>query len=1456
MCWNKTVLATAAALSWCVSSWAADNPPVLAYAFHPGPIGVIQDLSGAGHHAVLRGTQQHVESPVGPALVFDGAVSVVARHSDKLVMTRELTLDLWLRADTFEGVQCVLDKAGERYRLALSSNGAVHFGLKSAAGRADLYGGKLEAGRWHRVTCVFQRPEMTLYVDGQRVAAGKFDDQPDRGGELILGAKGGGHDFFRGALALVRIYDRARPPRPGDETLDFGDTVRVAPKLEVRESPEAVEVDTGAMQFVLDPRRGAISRLSAGGKELVAGGDAAPVFATVMESNTYDGVTDAALRRFLPGVFSFEGLKTAVTDQTFTAAGKGSLVFPGGDALDCELEYEAAKGSSRLRVSVSFQQRGEFHNRFLREVGLRQPLALDNRKRVVQAGDQGLRWDTRHLFQFHMHIEPMNPPDYNVWRHFYVDQDTDHSYRIWRAESSDTAGLHTFAGRRAAGWMTLYDQHGGALFGYRGLGQRAPKLLYANADGGGEGTVFFYGPTQPALDLADPRLGAAVFGQPHEVDWIFFAGEEAFVQPDRILAAAWGEEQLPSDGPTRFRPVADEVDLWNAAPAAGDASPFVIGGLPVPRGAVRQPDQARLFVRGKEAPCQIEPLAYWPDGSLKWLLLIFPLDGDGGIRFAPGRGEGDEAAFRVTLRTGEDVACVLRFGSVVRAGAIEDRLSVAARDGGAVVDTGPLQFALSLGSRWASSALLNGREMLAADGQAQAFVDFVRPETYTVGTTHPAGTLDPGPVRIEKLEIEEAGPLRAVIRLEGTALCEEPPRVILRLEFYRGRSFARLFHSVEFLHKDPRAAFVRRMGLRLPLALDASAARFAAGGQNGPVALPNAPLVGLRQTSHVNYEAWNAPPGGKHRQIVDSAHASRGWLDVADDQAGLAVVQRCMWQEAPKELLFRRDGSAFEIGLWPESSPLMDVRRYSNYPHRAQGESVPMNPRWVLDDYYRNDPFVGVTRTHETLLYFHGPAVTPDEVDAVAADFQSQPLVYAGWPWYARTGVTYPQPDPDADEFRRFNTGLEHAADWWLFHQRAQGWYGIWDFGDVGHRFRSGYGRIFPPETLAELLKLPRQEMIQKSLSGLPQRQDYFPQNDWAFDNGRWGWGNTEGLVNHFISQQYLRTGRRELFFFLEACARHSRDVDARHAGRWFGRGTRHGVQHWSDGNHEERQTTFTEQRFHYLLSGEHRTREWNRNLADNFYLKTECRNHASHSGRSYGLLFRWEITGDPELGELMERYMSIFAQPEGIDVSPVVRFPQAERVGPAREINGGSMFFHTFGAMHALLEYYYLTGDERLRDSLIKMADHALANPHRGDGGAGGMYRKAVAFAARHAPDGTRYRQALENVLGGSMLRYTFQPVPSNPAHWTGPTAFLVGNVSGGLFWLNDAAYVLGTLEAEPELSARQKQELEQPDAREPLREPRIPRESWQTEYDQPPLADYGRDPLNATDEPAKRAR
>ena len=1421
-----------------------ERPAVLVYTFDEQHPRMVRDVSGHRQHAVCATPIRYVRSPAGWAAQFDGSGALVAGSTDRLVVTDELTLDVWLRTDDAEAQGCVIDKKGERYRIAVQPGGGFFFGLKGDGGRADLNGTGLQPGQWHRVTATFKRPRLTVYLDGRKLKSMDWDHPIGPGGDLYIGAKSGSHDFFRGAVDRIHVYDYARSPRPGDETAyDSEGGTQVQRKLTVEQRDGDVRIDTGAVAAVLSRRTGAVESLNVAGKALVARNRDAPVFAEVMESDAYDGLLDAVPRRFLDGAWAFEGFRVEEGAEHAEAVGAGTLTFPGGDALGVTLRYRFRAGARHVEVGVTLSRRGAFRQRTIRSVGVRQPLALAERKRVVQAGDQGVRWDVRHHYQFHMHVGFMEEPDHNWWRHFFVDQESDHSYSMWRSEALDTSGLHSFRGRRAAGWTCAYDREGGALFAYRDLGRRAPKCLYVNAEGGGTGVVYFRGPTHPAVAVDAPAAEQGVFGAEHRIDWVFFRGEEAFERPARDLADLWGVESLPSDGPNRFEPVDAEVDLWDSPAAPGSVSPIVQGGVPLPRGAVGAANQARLFVDGREAPLHAVPVAYWPDQSIKWLLLCFPIRPDLSLTAVPGQGEGDEVRFRVTRRLGEDVPCRLVFGADVHAGALGTAVSVSEQGDGVVLDTGPLRVGLGPGERWIRSAVLNGREILGADGGPQAYVDFLRPGAggYATGTTHPVGVEDPGPVRITKVEVEEDTGLRAVVRLEGMAEAQERARVIIRLEVWAGRPFLRLFHSVEFLHDDPRAVFVRRMGLRIPLGTAGGERRCTAGGQAGPVVVPAAASVGLRQPSHLNYEVWRLEKGGRWPEIVESKWRSRGWLDVTGPDGGLCVVQRDMWQEFPKELRYDSADGALQIGYWPDTHRLMDCRRYSNYPHRSQGESTPADARWVVDNYYKNDPFKGTTKTHETILFFHDGTTSPEALDSVAADFQSRPLVHAGWEWCADTGITMPLPSATGGEFPRFNANALNVALWWLFHQRVWGWYGMWDYGDVGHKFRSGYGRVFPADTLKSILSLPAKERAGVKPGGkYAYRQDYFTQNDWAYDNGRWGWSNTEGLVNHYASLMYLRTGRRDLFFFMEANARHVRDVDARHAGTWFGRGTRHGVQHWSDGNHEERQTTFSEQRFHYLLTGEPRTREWNRTLADEYYLKTTCHNHASHSGRSYGLLTRWEITGEPELGRVMRDYMHALATPEGIAISTQVSFPDAKPVGPAREVNGGSMFFHTFGGMHAVLEYYYLTEDPVIRDSLLRTAEYAL---RKGD--VGGMYRKVLAFAARHAPEPEPYRKALATWCAEAGSRYVYQQVPANREHWTGDTGFLVGNVSGGLFWANDSLYVLGALEREPALDAEREAAMREVEERPVAAHVRLPLGSWQTEYDAAEFGEYLRDRL-----------
>jgi hypothetical protein len=158
-------------------------------------------------------------------------------------------------------------------------------------------------------------------------------------------------------------------------------------------------------------------------------------------------------------------------------------------------------------------------------------------------------------------------------------------------------------------------------------------------------------------------------------------------------------------------------------------------------------------------------------------------------------------------------------------------------------------------------------------------------------------------------------------------------------------------------------------------------------------------------------------------------------------------------------------------------------------------------------------------------------------------------------------------------------------------------------------------------------------------------------------------------------------------------------------------------------------------------------------------------------------------------------------------------------------------MFFWTFGAGHGVIEYYDLTGDERLKDALIRVADHAMKDPDPGN------FRKAVTFAARHAADPRPYRRYLEAWARASSL--AVQVVPHNSLFYGGPCGMLRGSVSGSLFGMNDMPYMLSVLPGDPPLSERQWQSIRSVDRN--GAPPTMPRElNWQSDYDRPELTEY----------------
>jgi hypothetical protein len=1084
-----------------------------------------------------------------------------------------------------------------------------------------------------------------------------------------------------------------------------------------------------------------------------------------------------------------------------------------GRSTPAEIRYRVEEEGQRICVRVQMEKPGVA----VREAGWTLPLSLEPRKRVWLRGDYGFEWDTRYFYQFMVSTtrRALPHPDRNEWRYFGLDRLGPNAFRLWKAESTRVSPLVMQEGRHATPAVQLYNATGGVTVEYPPLTGNAPQSLRVDAAGGGAVTALFW--SRASLPASPEQPG--LFGAAHEIILTAHESETAALAAQKQIAARY---------PAAPKPTAEQAmqeASWLRATPQSTAPQYVTGGYPFAPGTLRDTKWLRVAVAGRTAPLQTKPLAFWPDGSLKWVLLTFPID--------PSRAVDSCPAPRISLRNGKFLPVAVRRART--AAPRHPTLRATQHNGLAQIVNGDWSVELATGAQWLRALRYKGKSLLReSKQQRQAYSDYLLDPTEVLPFERSAhgGERDAGVLRVEKVAVEESGPLRAVVRLEGMTDNREPTRIILRVEALAGRPELRITHTAEFRFKDPRRTFLTGLGLDLPLSGDTPKANL--GGENVAkfdTALSLQESVGQNETQLLQNGKWRAI--AQHKIPHD---APRSWAQLSNGSLEITGIIRNFQETAPKAMAVNARSGTLRFELWPSEAAPMDVRRYSNFPHPSQGESGSPTAKedWAEKGYYPYDPFVGVTRTHEMLLAFWPKTAAPAPA-TLAADFQSPPLLYGGWDKYQSCGVVLPAPSPKA--WPHAWQAWTNLANFWLWHRELHQWYGFWNFGDIRHRFRDGYGWIVPPETLIKTEPWKTTSPSVK-LTEADVRLDYRPPNDWAYDNGRWGWGNTEGLPNLFLQQEYLRHGNRVVYFAAEAMARHARDVVTRHEGHWFGLGTRHGVQHWSDGNHEERQTTITEYRLNYFLSGDGRSRDTIDKLYDGVYSKTPVSDPASHSGRLGGLLFHWETTGSPQEAEQLHRYVALFLSPEGLFLAPNARFPGPVAAGPARELNGKNQFFYSFGGMHALIEYQQITHDPAVAAALIKVAETALANPEVQRGYNGG-WEAAIAFAAMHAPDPAPYRKLLTDYLTRRAWQFAYQTVTQNPAHWSGETALLRNNVSISWFWNNWAAYITQSLNApevwSPEIE-QQFQLMEKDGNKEtPLRP------SWQSEYDKyPELNEY----------------
>ncbi|MGH8186596.1 MAG: Tat pathway signal sequence domain protein, partial [Steroidobacteraceae bacterium] len=601
----------------------------------------------------------------------------------------------------------------------------------------------------------------------------------------------------------------------------------------------------------------------------------------------------------------------------------------------------------------------------------------------------------------------------------------------------------------------------------------------------------------------------------------------------------------------------------------------VTWGMPWPRG--KYPAGTRFVLRDEaNARTQLQswPLAYWPDGSFKWTAHALPAAtniGGGPFEVVADRSPGNPAT-AVKVAESNDVI-------VIDTGTVVCRI---ARSGHSIID----------------SVTRDGRE-LARDGRLVLLrQDRTAPHGDAVVTQESFdGT-------IERVEIEQRGPARAVVRLDGrhtNASGRHWLPFTLRLYFYAGGEAIRILHTMVF-DGDESSDFIRGVGLRFaaPLgdALHDRHVRFA-GERDGVFGEAVRGLTGLRRDPGSAVRAaqiqGTAVPGiaaivGENLSLIpafgdwtllqpnaDSFVIRKrtadgyGWLDsargcrapglgyIGGPSGGIAFGIRNFWQSHPAQLDVRgaaRDAAQVTLWLWAPDAGPMDLRFY----HDGLGQDTFEKQLTGLEITYEDyEPGFGtphgVARTSELMLWAL-PATPARQQFADLADALQTPAVITATPQtLAQAGVfggTFALPATDTAQRARLEQQLGWLFDFYSLQQDQHGWYGFWNYGDVMHTYD-------------------------------PDR------HVWRYDVGGYAWDNSELSTDIWLWLYFMRTGRADVFRFAEAMTRHTGEVDVHHLGRFAPLGSRHNVLHWGCSAKQLRISTVLNRRYYYYLTGDER---------------------------------------------------------------------------------------------------------------------------------------------------------------------------------------------------------------------------------------------------------------------------
>ncbi|WP_144114010.1 Tat pathway signal sequence domain protein [Paraburkholderia sp. BCC1886] len=830
-------------------------------------------------------------------------------------------------------------------------------------------------------------------------------------------------------------------------------------------------------------------------------------------------------------------------------------------------------------------------------------------------------------------------------------------------------------------------------------------------------------------------------------------------------------------------------------------------GIPWPRGTVAATSTFSLRSDARRVDLQSWPLAYWPDGSLKWSAHALAPRGFDAL-------DNRDASASFVVEPNMTSADVANGPALV---------PIARRVGDAIeIDTGLLQGTIPVAgervfvslTRNGGAALQDGRLVVLADERdpAQAGRDDDDNDNDNE-TSLPARRRYRG--RIDRATLEQNGPARALVKLEGTHFIESSSNTggatllpfVLRLYFYRDSDAVRLVHSLVY-DADPRRTFIRGVGLRFGKPLQGEAherfVRFV--GDNGGVfAEAVRGLTGLRRTpghavESAQFEGEATPPADALGKIfardlrfvpawgdytllqsnadgftidkrtqggcgwVRSANGTRasgtGYLGALD--GGVAFGIRHFWQSHPGQIDIRNahtSNATVTLWLWAPDAPAMDLRPY----HDGMGETTYALQRDALDITYEDyepgfmTPY-GVARTSEIELQLLPATPSHAALAAIAQRIETPPRLIASraWMYRAEAFSQYWRPAHEAAahaasngvsnaELGRTQQGLDWNYDFYRGQIEQRKWYGFWDFGDVMHTYDS-------------------------------------TRHVWRYDVGGFAWDNGELSTDIWLWHYWLQSGRADAFHTAEAMTRHGSEVDVHHIGPFSPLGSRHDVQHWGDSAKQLRVSTVTNHRFYYYLTADERVGDLMHAQADAVerlrdilpgrkidepYPAVDREHHATVSfGTDWGAvaaawLTEWERTQSQVYRDRLVASMeSIAAQPHGFFTGYGVMDLRTGRFAP--DMSGAMSVSHlsaVFGLPEVCGELFRLLDVPAFREAWLQYCTLYSASAEEQQAALGKPlgklnlnqgHARLLAFAGHETGDAALCRRAWQQFFAG----------------------------------------------------------------------------------------------------------